>query len=140
MPTPDRETMAPRSGFEPECARRARLLALALLLLSACLNPMPEEFPSNDDPVNVGGNIDLAPVDDEANGRPTVPDQDGPGDFGAAGSGGTGGNVSPPAAQPPLTGSDGNGESEAPDAGADAGTPSTTGTDDDTSPEGDTAP
>lgn len=139
MPPPDRETMAPRSGLEPECARRARVLALVVLMISACLNPMPEEFPSNGESVSVGGGIDLSPTDDGANGRPTVSDQGGPGGF-VEGAGGTGGNVAPPAAEPPISGNDGAGEAEAPDAGADAGIPSTTGTDDDTSPEGDTAP
>jgi len=55
MPAPDPQTMALRSGIVPQCAKRVRLLALGLFLLTACLNPMPEEFPSNDGDAVVTG-------------------------------------------------------------------------------------
>jgi len=145
MPAPDPQTLAPRSELVPKCAKgakRAKLVALLLLLFSACLNPMPEEFPSNGD-VIVG--VPGRGSDDEANELPIVPDQNaGPVDFGegaSGGSGGSGGNATPPATQPPTTGGDGDGEADAPDAGADAGTPgaAATGTDD-TSSEDETDP
>jgi hypothetical protein len=143
MPPPDPQTMARRSGLVPRCAKRARLLALALFPFSACLNPMPEEFPSNDGEPVVTGIPGSGTVNDDESALPTVPDLNTEGDIfgGAGGSGGTGGNVAPPATQPPITGSDGTGETEAPDAGADAGASDreATGTEA-ASPEGETAP
>ncbi len=140
MPTPDPQTLAPRSGIVPLCAKRTRLLALALCLFSACLNPMPEEFPSADEeavldgPGANGGYVDLYQP-------PTVPDNGSGDDFaGAGGSGGTSSSGTPPATDsPPII--EGGGEAAAPDAGVDAGASSTeaTGTET-TSPEGETAP
>jgi hypothetical protein len=140
MPTPDPQTLAPRSGLVPQCAKGGKPLALLVILFSACLNPMPEEFPSNDDGVPVIGEPgSSSDANDEANGAPIVPEQNsGPGDIfgGGAGSGGSGGNVSSPLPQSP-SGNDGEVDPAAPDAGADAGAPSAeaTGTD-----EGETTP
>jgi hypothetical protein len=138
MPAPDPQTLAPRSGLVPQCAKRGKPLACLLVLLSACLNPMPEEFPSNDDAVPViGGVPGSSPTgSDEANGSPIiVPDQSGPGDIfgGGAGTGGSGGNIGPPLSEAP-TNTSGEDEPAAPDAGpADAGAPSAeaTGTEED---------
>jgi hypothetical protein len=47
MASSERHTRAARSGFVPKCAGRA-LWAIALLL-AACLNPMPDDFPSSRD-------------------------------------------------------------------------------------------
>lgn len=141
MPAPDPQTLAPRSGIVPQCAKRTRLLALALCLFSACLNPMPEEFPSADEEAVIVG-PGLNGSDGEQSDRPTVPDQNGSGeDFaGAGGSGGTSSSGTPPATNsPPII--EGGGEATAPDAGVDAGASSTeaTGTEA-ASPEGETAP
>jgi hypothetical protein len=142
MPAPDPQTMAPRSGVAPACARRTRLLALALVLFSACLNPMPEEFPSNDEgAVIIGPGLNGGNAGDPSD-RPTVPDRDDSGDLlgGADGSGGTSASGSPPATQPPPV-NEGGGEASAPDAGVDAGASSTeaAGTEA-ASPEGETTP
>jgi hypothetical protein len=127
----------------PQCANRGKPLALLLVLLSACLNPMPEEFPSNEDGVSVIGTPGSSTGgNDEAGGRPIVTDgQSGPGDIlgGGAGTGGSGGDLGPPLPEAP-TNTSGEGEPAAPDAGpADAGAPSATGADD-TSTEGEAVP
>jgi hypothetical protein len=139
MPAPDPLTLASRSGNVPVRAKRIRLLALALCLFSACLNPMPEEFPSNDEEaIIIGPGLNGS---DDVSDRPTVPDQNASGeDFGSAGgSGGTSASGTPPATDsPPIIG---GGEAAAPDAGVDAGASSTETTGTETaSPEGETAP
>jgi hypothetical protein len=142
MPAPDPQTLAARSGLVPQCAKGGKPFVLLLVLFSGCLNPMPEEFPSNDSLVPDIGEPETTTTD-EANGPPTLPN---PGDSGEIlggdiGTGGSGGNVSPPLTDPPVPVGNGEGEPAAPDAGADAGAPSAeaTGTDD-TSPEGEATP
>jgi hypothetical protein len=141
MPAPDPQTLAARSGLVPQCAKGGKPFALLLVLLSGCLNPMPEEFPSNDSLVPDIGEPETT-TNEQADGPPTLPNPNDPGDLlgDGAGSGGSGGNASPPLTQSP-TGADGESEPAAPDAGADAGAPSpeATGTDD-TSPEGEATP
>jgi hypothetical protein len=54
MARSDFPTGARRSWFVPVCAMSALLLGAGLF--SACLNPMPDDFPSSaDGPVNVAG-------------------------------------------------------------------------------------
>lgn len=76
MPAPDRQTMARRSEVVSQCAKRARLWAI--LLLSACLNPRPEELPSNDD----GPGLSATPGEGSVNagdpGAPHTPSDDRP--------------------------------------------------------------
>jgi hypothetical protein len=48
MPAPERPTMARRPGVVPLCAACAALLAVAGVLFG-CLNPMPDDFPSERD-------------------------------------------------------------------------------------------
>lgn len=144
MAAPDQRTMASRSGTGPICAKRAKLLPLGLLLVCACLNPMPEEFPSNDGPeVTVGGGV-TGSVGNDANETPSLPGTStGSEDFvgESGGSGGASAGSVPPATQPPSNGADG--EAAAPDAGAaDAGPPSVVEDTraEETGDEGDTAP
>jgi hypothetical protein len=123
MPTFDPMTMAQRSELVPHCASRARLWAM--LLLSACLNPMPEEFPSEDgSAVQLGPSAGAGAGEATGNddGAPTVPDRGQGPDFveGGAGTGGSAPGDVPSPTSPP-TGSGGDGELGAPDAGTDAG-------------------
>jgi hypothetical protein len=116
MATPRRTARAARSGVAPVCA-----ICLALLgsvALAACLNPMPEEFPSDRDPtpVTLNPNEDLG--------------------VGAAGTGGSsaGGAYevnggSPQPAEPPPSAVPVEGPSAGADAGVDAATSSDTVTD-----------
>jgi hypothetical protein len=119
----------------PICAKHVRFLALALL--GACLNPMPEELPSNDDSV-VNNGVSGGSVETDTNERPSTDDSP-PGFLGEAGSGDSA--TENPPAQPPEAGS---GDQEAPaarDAGADAGAPSVEDTSpEDTSAEGEPIP
>jgi hypothetical protein len=116
-----------------------------MLLLSACLNPMPEEFPSEDgSAVQLGPSAGAGAGEATGNddGPPTVPDRGQGPDFseGGAGTGGTApGNAPSPSSPPPID--NGGGEVGAPDAGTDAGS---SGLDDtgaeDTGSEGEAAP
>jgi hypothetical protein len=119
MPAPDPQTLAARSGVVPRCAKRSRLLALALCLFSACLNPRPEEFPPEGEAVMVGPG--LGGSHDDSVDQPTLPGESSGPDVTVGGAGGSGtGSGIPPATQPPAN-IEGDGEAAAPDAGVDAG-------------------
>jgi hypothetical protein len=122
----ERRTLAFRSGFVPKCALISALFGGGLL--SACLNPLPEEFPTRDRGAVVT-EIDLGPG---AGGGPSA---DPTGSAGNAG--GATGLIDTPEAPQQSGGDDGALEdaSGAPDAGADAAAPPAEPT-----TEGDTEP
>lgn len=145
MRAPDPQTLTARSGPVPQCAKRGEAIAFLLVLLSACLNPRPEEFPSNDDMSAVIGTPGSSSGDNnEASGPPVGSEQEDPGYNiigDGAGSGGSGGDLGQPLPQTPTDdSSSGEGEPAAPDAGADAGAPSAELTGEDTSTEGQAVP
>ena len=129
MAAPDRQTQASRSGFVPRSAIGALVWACAVIV--ACLNPMPEEFPSGQADVDTSG-----PGRGEGGGAggPSVPgpvNDDDPDDLfenpdtgSGAGTGGASGTPAPP----------NEGAAEQPDAGADAGTLADDSNDSDATP------
>jgi hypothetical protein len=126
MATPKPMARAPRSGGVPVCA-----ICLALLggvALAACLNPMPEEFPSDRDapPSN--------PVPNDALGVGTPGTDNAMSNGGAAAGGpggqsGTNGSSPEPSAPPPSTDPGEGLPAGVQDAGVDAAPPSDTVTD-----------
>lgn len=92
MAESERSTASPRSGFVPICASSWSFLCL---LLSGCLNPMPEEFPvrpgteSAPDRGSPGDSVDYSgdPTDENASpgadgeSEPSAPDVEGPPDL-----------------------------------------------------------
>jgi hypothetical protein len=65
MASVEHRTRAERSGFVPKCAGRG-LWAVVLVLLAGCLNPMPDDFPSDrangESPNHAGGGTSGSPV------------------------------------------------------------------------------
>jgi hypothetical protein len=125
----------------PQCAKRGKALAFLLVLLSACLNPRPEEFPSNAEVSAIGTPGSNSGDNNEMSGPPVGSGQEDPG-YNIIGDGaGSGGDLGEPLPQTPADSSSGEGEPAAPDAGADAGAPSAelTGAED-TSTEGQAVP
>lgn len=109
MAAPERRATARRSGVVPTCAAFAAALAYALA--TACLNPMPDDFPSNDESGSAtdrgsggsGGSANLIPAAPGLNGDGESP--------------GEGPSTDAPEPPPPSGGAGAAG----PDAGLDAG-------------------